>query len=212
MPRKKWLLLALATILVFSTASALYCSRGDSGGKLLNFTYECFGRGEITISCDDGSERGQCYQRSACEVVNCAVGTSGLYGSDSCRADCGEETTYVEISCRTLELVAPTVTLHFEEYSGQTVEGFTIEGFGFDSQLVKDIYFEPVEGCDLNNVKTGLGTTFASVKTEFSCSQPFSEREITLVVKDECKAEASETALLSVEIVLIIGNIRSTYT
>ncbi len=200
MQAKNAILVAAALLLFFFSANALWCGAGDRGGKLLEFTVNCFGKGEIILTCSDGSDRGQCFRRQSCDVGDCNVGTSGLYLNNACRANCVDEnTTYVSIVCEPIPLTEPAINLSYESYTGYLGQEFTIEGFAGDAQRIKDIYFEEVEGCDINHTPQDFNTMSASVKAAFTCSRLFSDVEITLVAKDYCNAVSTETALLSVE-------------
>lgn len=200
MRAKNAILIAAALLLFFSSANALWCGEGDTGGKLLGFTLDCFGRGEIILSCGDGSDRGQCFKRQSCDVGGCEVGTTGRYLTNSCRGNCGDtNTTSVSIVCEPLPTTDPVINLPNESYTGYLGQEFTIEGFAGDAQMIKDIYFEDVESCDINHIAQDFNTMSASVKAVFTCSRLFSDVEITLVAKDYCNAVSTETALLSIE-------------
>ncbi len=191
---------ALTIFLIFmlSSASARYCGEGDRGGKLLEFTVSCFGSGELIIYCSQGTERPQCYERKSCDVAGCGLDPDGEYET-GCRAKCEEGTTYVGITCQPLPVTSPAINIPFEQYSGIADKNFVVEGFAADNQFIEDLYFEPVADCDLNQVKEGLGTESASVKTTFNCNKFFTQREIKLVAEDGCGTIAEDTALLSIE-------------
>ena len=200
MQAKNVLLIAIALLLFFSSANALWCGKGDGGGKLLGFTLNCFDGGEIILSCADGSDRGQCFRRQSCDVGDCNVGSSGRYGADSCRGNCGDQnTTYVSIDCEPRPLTPPVMNLPQESYTGYLGQELTIEGFAGDTQRIKDIYFEDVPDCDINHIPVDFNTASGSVKAVFTCSKLFSNREITLAAKDYCNAVSTKTALLSIE-------------
>ncbi|MDP6671301.1 MAG: hypothetical protein QGI60_05830 [archaeon] len=193
-------LIAIALLLFLSSANALWCGDGDIGGKLLGFTFNCFGGGEIILSCANGSDRGQCFRRQSCDVGDCNVGTSGRYGTDACRGNCGDtNSTSVSIVCEPRPLTNPVTNLPHDSYTGYLGQELTIEGFAGDVELIKDIYFEDVPNCDINYIPVDFNTVSGSVKAVFTCSKLFSNLEITLVAKDYCNAVSTETALLSIE-------------
>ena len=195
----KRILLALFLVLFVSSAYALYCSEGDTGGKLLNFTVKCFGKNAIELYCEDGSERPQCYKRKECDVEEvCVDDRTGEYKT-GCKADCQDETTFVEITCEPLPLTSPSINLPSKNQIGYIDKNFVVEGFAADNQLIKDIYFESIPYCDLNQVKTGLGTVSASVEATFTCNRVFVNHELKLVTKDMCNATIESIGTLSVE-------------
>jgi len=195
MAGKKTLVVIL--LLMFFGGVAAICLGGDRGGKLLPFSYYCVGAGAMEVYCSDGSSRGQCFERTSCDPGDCNVSYRGKHKT-GCKAECDSGSTSIEIFCSPLPLTNPLVTLTLDEYEGLSGQPFYIEGFAADAQFINDLYFEDVEGCDLNQVKTGMGNVSASVKAEFRCPEPFSKREIKLVAKDECKAISDDNALLSV--------------